>query len=145
MFEGESMPQLRPSLFVKCPTADKNANIGTGEFDMGLGLEASKWFGKINLMGELFYVYQGKADGWGLKNYLGYKAGVGYQLTDDIRPRLLVKGDSGSTDYGEVLFEARAQVVWSFSKTTALDLFVARGFTDSSPDFGSGISVVYTF
>jgi len=43
--ENDSMPQIRPTAFVKFPTADKNKSLGTGEFDEGLAVEISKWFG----------------------------------------------------------------------------------------------------
>ena len=45
--EKESMPQIRPTVFVKFPTADKNKSLGTGEFDEGFAVEISKWLGEL--------------------------------------------------------------------------------------------------
>lgn len=144
-FEDTNTPQIRPSLFVKCPTANSDNGLGTGQFDAGVGVDASKWFGHLNVNGEAFYTWQGKAKGFGLKNYLSFTTGVGYQLTENVRPILILKGATApSTSSGELL-EARARVLWSLNGTTALDLFVSRGITESSPDYGGGLAVSYSF
>lgn len=145
LFESTRVPQLRPSLFIKCPTASKSDNLGTGEFDAGVGLEASKWFGRANISSEVFYVYQGKTASWGLKNYFSYNAGVAYQITETVIPRLVVKGASAISDNTEAPFEVRAQLGWVLTRTTSLDFFASRGLSDSSPDFGGGIAVIYSF
>ena len=145
LFEGDKAPQLRPSLFVKFPTASTSDGLGTGEFDAGGGLEATKWFGNVILTGEALYNYQGRVDGFGLKNYLSYTAGLGYQVTNSVRPMLLLKGATAPSRYSGNLLEARIQLLWDITKTTALDLYAAHGITDSSPEYGAGVAVVYTF
>jgi len=143
--EETKLPQLRPSLFIKCPTANVSDGLGTGEFDIGIGVEASKWFGNTYLTGEGFYTYQGKADGFGLKNYFSFTTGVGYQATESVKPMLIVKGATAPSTGLDGLLEARARVIWSLTGTTALDLYGSRGITDSSPDYGGGMSVIYSF
>jgi hypothetical protein len=145
LFEGDKVPQLRPSLFVKFPTASTSDGLGTGEFDAGGGLEATKWFGNVILTGEALYNYQGRVDGFGLKNYLSYTAGLGYQATDSVRPMLLLKGATAPSSFSGDLLEARLQLLWDMTQTTALDMFVSHGITDSSPEYGAGIATVYTF
>jgi len=145
VFEGERTPQLRPSLLVKCPTADSSKALGTGEFDVGAGIDASKWFGDTLLTGEAFYTYQGKGDGLGLKNYFSFTTGVGYQLTEKVHPMLVVKGATAPSTYSGALLEARARLLWSLTGTTSLDLFVSRGIADSSPEYGVGIAAIYSF
>ena len=145
LFEGDIAPQLRPSLFVKFPTASTSDGLGTGEFDFGVGVDASKWYGDLHLIGEGFYTWQGRADGFGLKNYFSYTAGVGYQLTKKVEPMLLVKGATAPSSYSGALLEARPRVVWSLTDTTMLDLYGSLGIADSSPDYGGGLSVIYSF
>lgn len=145
LLEGDKAPQLRPSLFVKFPTANKSDGLGTGEFDAGGGLEAAKWFGDLHLTGEALYTWQGKADGFGLKNYFSYTAGVGYQLTKNLEPMLVVKGATAPSSYSGSLLEARARVIWTINDTTSLDLYGSKGVADSSPDYGGGLSVIYSF
>ena len=119
--------------------------LGTGEFDIGVGIEATKWFGNLHLTAEGFYTYQGKADGFGLKNYFSYTTGVGYQLTKKIQPMLLVKGATAPSTYSGNLLEVRARVIWALTGTTSLDLYGSRGIADSSPEYGGGLAVIYSF
>jgi hypothetical protein len=145
LFDQSSMPQIRTSLFVKTPTASVSDGIGTGEFDFGGGFDLSKWYGDLHLATELLYNYQGRVSGFGLNNYLSYSATVGYQITESIRPMLVLKGATAPSIYSEELLEARARVIWSLTDKTSLDMYGSRGISDSSPDYGGGISVIYSF
>jgi hypothetical protein len=144
-FESDTLPQVRTSLFVKTPTASVSDGLGTGEFDFGGGLDLSKWFGDMHLAGEAMYSYQGKVAGFGLKNYLSYSGTVGYQVTHSIYPMLVIKGATAPADYSDNLLEARARLLLSLTPSTAIDLFVSRGISNSSPDFSGGVAVIYSF
>lgn len=144
-FEGSNTPQLRPSLFVKFPTASTKDGLGTGEFDAGIGVDASQWFGNVNISGEGVYTWQRKAAGFGLKNYASLTTGVGYQLTENVRPILILKGATAPSTYSDSLLEVRARVLWFLSNRTALDLYASRGLTESTPDYGGGMTVSYSF
>lgn len=145
LFESEKVPRIRPSLFTKFPTANASDGLGTGEFDAGVGVEVTKWFDDIHLTGEGLYTYQGKADGFGLKNYFSYTGGVGYQLTENMEPMVLVKGATAPSVYSGELLEVRARVIWCLTNFTSLDLYGSRGIADSSPEYGGGIAVIYSF
>ncbi|MDZ4186344.1 MAG: transporter, partial [Desulfuromonadales bacterium] len=144
-FEDGNVPQLRPSLFLKCPTAKSSNGLGTGEYDAGIGIDASKWFGKMNLSGEGFYTWQGRAAGFGLKDYLSWTAGVGYELMEGVRPMLIIKGATAPSTYSGNLLEARARILWSLNPRTGLDLYASLGLAESSPDYGGGLAVSYTY
>jgi hypothetical protein len=143
--EGVRAPQIRPSLFIKFPTASSSSGLGTGEFDAGVGVELTKCFGEIHLTGEGLYTYQGKADGFGLKNYFSYSGGIGYQLSELFEPMLLVKGATAPSDLASELLEVRARFIWTFTSTTTLDLYGSHGIADSSPEYGGGIAVIHSF
>ena len=144
-FEKSSLPQLRSSLFVKTPTASVSDGLGTGEFDFGGGFDLTKWFGELHLAGELLYNYQGKVDGFGLKNYVSYTGMIGYQMTRYIQPMLIIKGATAPSTYSDDLLEARGRLLWDITPTTTIDLFASRGLSDSSPDYCGGIAVIYSF
>jgi len=144
-FASDTLPQLRTSLFVKTPTASVSDGLGTGEFDIGGGLDLSKWFGDMYLAGEAIYCYQGKVAGFGLNNYLSYSGTVGYNVTHSILPMLVAKGATAPSDYSDNLLEIRGRLLLTLSTATALDLFVSRGISQSSPDYAGGISVIYSF
>jgi hypothetical protein len=143
--EKAPLPQLRLSLFVKTPTASESDGLGTGEFDYGGGFDLTKWYGDLHLTGEMLYIWQGKVNGFDLKNYVSYTAGVGYQLMESLEPMLLVKGATAPSGYSDSLLEARGRLLWSVSDTTLLDLYGSRGISDSSPEYGGGIAVIYSF
>lgn len=145
LFENDRVPQLRPSVYIKAPTASSSNGLGTGELDAGAGIEASKWIGDTHLTGEMFYNYAGKVAGLGLKNYFSYTAGLGYQVTANLQPMLLVNGSTQTYTGSEGLLELRTRLLWTISKTTTLDMFVSRGIASSSPDIGGGIAAIYSF
>ncbi|MDD2364787.1 MAG: transporter [Desulfuromonadaceae bacterium] len=144
-FEDGFLPQLRTSIFIKTPTASVSDGLGTGKLDFGGGFDLSKWIGSVRFAGEALYNYQGKVDGWGLKNYINYSGTLGYQLTDEIQPMLVINGATSPSIYDDDLLEARARLFWSVTTATALDLYVSRGISKSSPDYAGGIAVIYSF
>lgn len=143
--EGRRAPRIRPSLFVKFPTASERDGLGTGEFDAGVGMEVSKWFDDLIVTAEAFFNYQGKAAGLGLKNYASYTVGAGYQLTDRFRPLLLVKGASEPAEDATDLLELRAKGIYEITRKSGIEMYAAKGMTDSSPDYGGGITMYYIF
>ncbi len=143
--EKESMPQIRPTVFIKFPTADKNKSLGTGEFDEGFAVEISKWLGNWNPFVEAGYTVQGKSPDLSLKNYMNYNAGAGYQVTERFRPMLLVKGSTSTADGVSDLLEVRLKLKYQATNNTGIEGYIARGITTGSPDFGSGLAVYYDF
>jgi len=143
--EKDSMPQIRPTAFIKFPTADNNKSLGTGEFDEGFAVEISKWFGNWNPFVEAGYTVQGKSAQLSLRNYMAYNAGVGYQVADNFRPLLLIKGTTPPADGASSLLEVRLKLKYQASKHTGIDGYVAKGITTNSPDYGTGLSVYYDF
>ncbi|MBT0663034.1 transporter [Geobacter pelophilus] len=143
--EKDSMPQIRPMAFVKFPTADKNKSLGTGEFDEGFAVEITKWLGNWNPFVEAGYTVQGKSTQLALKNYMAYNAGVGYQVADNFRPILLIKGTTPPADGASSLLEVRLKLKFQVTKQTGIDGYIAKGITTNSPDFGTGLSVFYDF
>lgn len=144
-FEKGAIPQLRASLYVKTPTASTSDGLGTGEFDYGGGIDLSKWYGDFHLAAETTYTWQGKVSGFGLKNYLSYHATSGYQLTQNLQPMLMVKGASAPSTASDNLLEVRARLLWNLTTHTMLDGFVSRGLSNSSPDYTTGLAMIYYF
>jgi hypothetical protein len=143
--EKGSLPQIRPMAFVKFPTADQNKALGTGQFDEGVSVEASKWFGDWNPFAEAGYTVQGKSSQLALKNYLAYNAGIGYQVVDNFRPILLVKGSTAPADGATSLLEVRLKLKYQVTNRTGIEGYLAKGVTTNSPDYGTGLSGFYSF
>jgi len=145
LFENDRVPQLRPSVYIKAPTASASDGLGTGKPGAGAGIEASKWIGDTHLTGEMFYNHTDKVSGLGLKNYFSYTAGVGYQITGNLQPMLLVNGTTSTYTGSEGQLELRTRLLWTISKSMTLDMFVSSGIANSSPDIGGGITAIYSF
>ncbi len=143
--EADRIPQVRPNVFVKIPTADKDKGLGTGEFDEGVALEFSKWFGDWYAFVEPGYAVQGKSADLPLKNYLNYNAGAGYQVTDAFRPMFILKGSTSRADGASSLLEARLKMMYQVTALTGIEGYLSKGLTDSSPDYGAGMAVSYEF
>jgi hypothetical protein len=143
--EKDSMPQVRPTVFVKFPTADKNKSLGTGEFDEGFAVEVSKWLGKWNPFAEAGYTVQGKSTQLPLKNYMIYNAGIGYQAAENFRPILLIKGATSPAVGASSLLEVRLKLKYQATNHTGIEGYVAKGITTNSPDYGTGLAVYYDF
>lgn len=141
--ESKLMPQIRPNIFVKFPTADKA--LGTDEIDEGFALELSKRLGDWYSFAEVGYTIQGKSPALALKNYLSYRAGAGYQVTDKFRPMLMLKGFTSPAEGTTDLLEARLRLIYQASKRTGIEGFLARGLTTSSPDYSTGLAIFYNF
>lgn len=143
--EKDLMPQIRPNVFVKFPTADKNKSLGTGEYDGGFALEFWKWLDSWCTYAEVGYTIQGKSSAIALKDYLYYTVGAGYQVTDKFRPMLILKGSTATVDEIDPLLEARLKLKYQTTKQTGIEGYFAKGLSTSSPDYGTGLAVFYDF
>lgn len=143
--ETEAVPQLRATALVKFPSADEERSLGTGEFDEGLAFEISKWFGGWNPFAEAGYVVQGRSAQLPLRNYLTYYAGLGYQLADNLRPVLLVKGATPPADGIGELLEARLKLRYQVTARTGMEGYLVKGIATDSPDYGAGWSIYHDF
>ncbi|MFZ3116374.1 MAG: transporter [Syntrophales bacterium] len=141
--ESKLMPQIRPSIFVKFPTADKA--LGTGEIDEGFAVALSKWLGDWYSFAEAGYTIQGASATLPLKDYLSYRVGTGYQVTDKLHPMLMLKGATSPAESTTDLLEARLRLIYQASKRTVIEGYLARGLATSSPDYGAGLAIFYDF
>lgn len=142
--ERGPFPTLALTGRIKFPTADEDRGLGTGEFDKGFGVEATKklignWVGFL----DLGYTFIGDPPGIDLRNQWNYDLGLGYYFTKDLLGsfyyeewRALVQGLSNPRD---LLF------AMNYKATSALrfNASLLVGLSDGAPDYGltGGISV----
>ena len=143
--EEKYIPAIRPNFYVKFPTADKNKFLGTGEFDGGLAVELTKWFGKWFADGEIGYAFQGKSSVLAVKDYLYYYAGCGYQVTDRFRTMLLLKGSTPTVEGASALLELRLRAKYQITSHTGIDGYLSKGLATDSPEYGMGLAVYHDF
>lgn len=144
--DGETSLLLRPTIYIKFPTADESKGFGTGKFDFGAGVALSKWLGNWQPFAEGRYIFQGAAnDGTGAKNFLTVDAGVAYSWTERLATSAYARTGTALYDGATEPLEARLKLSWRFAEKTYTDVYALKGFGDGSPDYGGGASVFVEF
>lgn len=138
-------PKIRPTLYLKAPTGDKNRGLGTGTFEVGPGLSLSKWLGNLQLFAEGAYIFQDSNNTYQGKNYVSYSAGGGIQATDRLFVSLYAKGSTTRVSDGDAPVEGRLKLNFLQSRRMSWELYALAGFTDASPMAGGGMLVMYQF
>jgi hypothetical protein len=143
--DGNGIPKIRPTFYVKVPSGDLDRGLGTGTLEAGPGLSVSKWLGNVQLFGEGAYIFQNSKSDYQGRNYVSYLGGVGIQATDRLFVSALAKGSSARSEGAGAQSEGRLKVNYMQSRRLSLEIYGLTGFTDASPDYGGGMSIIYQF
>lgn len=143
--EGLAIPQVRPTFYLKFPTADKDKGLGTGEFDYGPGLTLVKWLGNWHLFAEGQYVVQGDSSLYDTKDYFNYNGGVGYQFGENFYSAVQMLGATAPAEGADASLEGRLKVIWRMMSDVSLEGYVGTGLNENSADFSSSIAVFFDF
>ena len=130
---------------IKFGTADEAKGLGTGENDYSGRLDAYKYFDRFALLGTAGYKVRGDPADTDLDDVFFGTIGVAYQtraanlvgLYYDYRQSALVNYDDIEEITGIV--STRINENWD------LQVYAFAGLTDSSPDWGGGLSVTTDF
>lgn len=143
--DGEWTPKVRPTIYLKVPSGDEEAGLGTGTYEAGPGLALSKWMGQWQVFADGSYILQDSTDDYPGDNYLDYTAGIGLQATDRLFVSLYTQGSSAVVDGGDAPREGLVKVNFLQSRRLSWEAYVSTGFTDASPDTGGGLMMMYQF
>jgi hypothetical protein len=78
-------PYLDLTAKLKVPTADEEKGLGTGEFDFGVGLDASYRLNVVHLLlADIAYAFVGEPEGVEYRNQLVFDVGYGHQVTEKL-------------------------------------------------------------
>jgi hypothetical protein len=142
---GSPIPTLAPFVKVKVPTADEDEGLGTGEWDVGLGLEWDKYFDKFYLLGDLSYTFMGDPPDQNFRNRPGASIGAGTFLTPNVALTGLLDWRRAIVDGREDALELVALLQVRLSRVLTLTPNAFVGLTEGSPDFGVGIELSWRF
>ncbi len=125
----------------KFGTADADTQLGTGENDFTVYLDAYKFFDNVTVLGTVGYRWRGEPPGTDLDDVLIGSIGAAFFTENgamyggmlDYREATIVDGDD--------VREARAFVTIPLNDTWDVEGYVFSGFTDSSPDWGGGVTL----
>lgn len=146
LMDGDTSLNLRPTLYVKFPTADESNGFGTGKFDFGAGVAVSKWLGNWQPFTEGRYIVQGASHAeTGANNFVTVDAGIAYSWGESVMTSAYARFGSALFDGMTAPREARLKMLWRFGERTYTDVYGLKGFSDGSPDYGGGVSVFMEF
>jgi hypothetical protein len=125
---------------VKFGTADVDKGLGTGETDFTVQADFLKFTDRITWIGSVGYKFRGQPPGAVLDDAFLASAGGIYKLTRDTRAGMFFdyrESSIGADPAQElsVFLSNRLSADWRFQ------VFLFRGFTDSSADWGAGLQI----
>jgi hypothetical protein len=129
----------------KLGTADADKGLGTGENDYTLWAEGYKFFDRATAYTAVGYRFRGEPAGVDLNDVL--VASVGAVWGAGVDSQLGVSFDfreSAAQGFDDI-HEATAFASFRLNENWFANTYVFSGFTDSSPDWGAGISVSTDF
>ena len=135
---------LIPYANVKLGTA--STRLGTGENDYELGLGVTRAVGSSFFpFAHAGYRWVGKSDLYTLNSYPTYDAGVSYRLWRGSYLTAMFYGHPASQPSSATA--AEASVAWNYSPKPqyGLQVYVVKGLSNGSPDFGVGIGGTFRF
>lgn len=135
---------LIPYANIKLGTA--SIRLGTGETDYELGLGVTRAIGTSFFpFAHAGYRWVGKSDLYTLNSYPTYDAGASYRLGRGNYLTAMLYGHPASQPSSAAV--AEASVAWNYSPKPqyGLQVYVVKGLSNGSPDFGVGIGGNFRF
>lgn len=126
---------------IKFGTADSAKGLGTGKNDYSVQADFSQYFDDADLFGTVGWRKMGNPTGIVFNNLWFTSVGAGYSLTQttriglayDFRQTLI----DGTANFSEFL----AFVNYNVSDQSRVQIYLLKGYTDNSPDFGMGATL----
>ncbi|MBX3615673.1 hypothetical protein [Nitrosomonas sp.] len=129
---------------LKIPTASERQNMGTGKIDFAIQGDLFKMISKFTLSATLGYRILGNPSGITFHNVVYGGAGIGYRLT----PAATLGTSYNMAQSPVGLEDSRDLTLYLSQRIThhfRLNVYGLRGFSERSPDWGSGINLRYVF
>ncbi|MDJ0794515.1 MAG: hypothetical protein QNI98_09745 [Woeseiaceae bacterium] len=141
LYSAEHRLAVDVSGVVKFGTADAETQLGTGENDFTIYLDGYKFFDKVTLLGSVGYRWRGESADTVLDDVVIGSVGAAF-FTDGgaMFGGIFDYGQSAISGEDDVR-EARAFVAMPLNQSWDLEVYAFTGFTDSSPDWGGGMTV----
>jgi hypothetical protein len=130
---------------VKLPTADADKGLGTGSTDESLQVDVYQTQGLFTVFADLGYTFFGHSDFVQLDNALYYGAGFSEKLDDTNSLGMSFDGRQRVTPGGAPQREVTAFWNRRMDRATRLQAYVLKGFSDGSPNWGIGASLMRGF
>ncbi len=128
---------------IKFGTASSAQALGTGQNDYAFQGELYKVSGAFTSFGTLGYKVYGSPAGFTLNNVFYGSVGGDYKLGHQANAGLLVTYSQKATVFGSAHVEALAFADRKIGSAWKMQGYVLKGFTNSVPRIGAGLTVTY--
>ena len=130
---------------IKFGTADADKGLGTGKNDYTVAVDTYKGFGAWTVFGGVSYTWLGSTQYIRLNNVFGANIGASYKLDNksSIGAYYDYREKASSTSFTRN--ELTGYYSHKFASAWKAQAYATKGFTDGSPDWGVGATVVYSF
>lgn len=130
---------------VKFGTADADKGLGTGKNDYTAAVDLYKGFGAWTVFGGVSYTWLGSSQYIRLNNVFGANVGASYKLNQQSSIGAYYDYREKASNAGASRSELTGYYSYKFASAWKAQAYVSKGFSDGSPDWGVGASVVYSF
>jgi hypothetical protein len=130
---------------VKFPTADEDRGLGTGATDYYGELSFYRTFSSVTPFVTLGYRVLGDNNAYDLRDGAYASGGAHFRLSAATVVSALVNWRRPIVAGGDDAQEAMFMVSHDFAERWRVTAYALKGFTDASPDFGTGLSASYRF
>jgi hypothetical protein len=130
---------------IKIPTADENKFLGSGKTDYGLNLEVFKTISHWTPYWNVGYKWKGDPSGINYKNMWSTSLGFEYQVNRDLIVGAGYDWQQKVTQFSQNAQETSVYSNYHLNDTNKLNFYLLSGYSDASPDWGSGLVLVHYF
>lgn len=140
---GESGLVLNMTGKVKFGTASSGKGLGTGKDDYAVQAELFRVQDSATVFGTLGYRVYGSPEGYTLRNVLYGSLGGSYKFGKETQVGAMLNMGQKAISTGSSRLESIFFVNRKIDKTWKAQGYVLKGFTNSVPDWGAGMTVAY--
>lgn len=130
---------------VKIPTADEDKFLGTGKTDYGVNTEFYKTINNWTPYWNIGYRWRGDPSGFNLKNIWNSSIGTDYRFNDTVSVGISYDWQQKTTQVAENAQEISSYLNYQLNANNKLNLYVVTGFSDASPNIGSGLTWIHYY
>jgi len=130
---------------IKLPTADEDKGLGTGETDYYLQIDPFVVIDKTTIFSTVGHKFYGDTSTTDYNNVWYVTLGASYKIDENLSFGLGGKFREKSTDTSE---DKRSMFLFAQNKLTdqdSIDFNASKGFTDSTQDWGIGLSYKHSY
>ena len=130
---------------IKLPTADEKKFLGSGETDYGVNAEFYKVIGSVTPYWNIGYKWKGDPDGINYNNVWNTTLGMDFKVNRDLLIGASYFQQRKVTQFSDDAKEASIYGNYYVDNNNKVSLYILSGFGNSSPNWGTGITLGHYF